>query len=35
MEDLGKSIVTWFASIFYGAVHVAAWNGYFPTPLEA
>ena len=25
----------WFASIAFGAVHIAAWNDYFPSELEA
>ena len=28
-------MVLWFATMVFGAVHVAAWNDYFPTTLEA
>jgi hypothetical protein len=28
-------MVLWFASMAYGGVHLAAWNDYFPTTIEA
>jgi hypothetical protein len=34
-ETLVMSTVVWFASILYGAVHIAAWNDHFPSTLEA
>lgn len=34
-ETLVMSTVIWFASVLYGAVHIAAWNDHFPSTLEA
>jgi len=28
-------VVLWFASMAYGGVHIAAWNDYFPSTVEA
>ena len=34
VNGLFIGVVLWFASMAYGAVHLAAWNQYFPTPQE-
>lgn len=33
--SLVMGMVLWFASIAYGGVHIAAWNDYYPSPVEA
>ena len=35
MDGLVTGVMLWFASMAYGAVHIAAWNQYFPTPQES
>ena len=35
VAGLMMGVVLWFASMAFGAVHVAAWNCYFPTGTEA
>lgn len=35
IRGLIMGMILWFASMAYGAVHLAAWNEYFPSKLEA
>lgn len=35
LRGLVMGMALWFASMAYGAVHAAAWDGYFPSYLEA
>jgi hypothetical protein len=33
-QSLIMGMVLWGASMAYGAIHIAAWNYFFPSPIE-